>query len=75
MRSAPTRARVGDEVATSDEERQNKLNSSEYDLTTWAARTWMSFSVQKISVAVQMASTGEIIHALGLAAAGDPRGG
>ena len=30
------------------EERQNKLNSSEYDLTTWAARTWMSFSVQKI---------------------------
>ena len=56
-------------------ERQNKLNSSEYDLTTWAARTWMSFSVQKISVAVQMASTGEIIHALGLAAAGDPRGG
>ena len=57
------------------EERQNKLNSSEYDLTTWAARTWMSFSVQKISVAVQMASTGEIIHALGLAAAGDPRGG
>ena len=55
--------------------RQNKLNSSEYDRTTWAARTWMSFSVQKISVAVQMASTGEIIHALGLAAAGDPRGG
>ena len=35
----------------------------------------MSFANQKVSVAVQMASTGEIINALGLAAAGDPRGG
>ena len=31
---------------------------------------WMSFSIQKLSVAVQMASTGDIIQALGLAAAG-----
>ena len=32
------------------EERQNRLNKAEYELTTWAARTWLSFSAQKISV-------------------------
>ena len=56
-------------------ERANKLNTAEYDDTTWAARTWMTFSAQKLSVAVHMAATGELIRALGLAAAADPRAG
>jgi hypothetical protein len=57
------------------QERANKLNTSEYDSTTWSARTWMTFSAQKLSVAVHMAATGELIRALGLAAAADPRAG
>ena len=57
------------------QERANKLNTSEYDSATWSARTWMTFSAQKLSVAVHMAATGELIRALGLAAAADPRAG
>ena len=37
------------------EERRNKLNHSEYDLTTWAARTWTSYMCQKVSVALHRA--------------------
>ena len=29
------------------EERKNKLNKMEYEQTTWAARTWRAFSVQR----------------------------
>ena len=54
-------------------ERKNKLNRCEYDETTWAARSWMSFVTQKISVAVQRAVAYEIATALGLATAVDPR--
>ena len=50
-------------------------NAAEYDDTTWAARTWMTFAAQKLSVAVHMAATGELIRALGLAAAAAPRAG
>ena len=57
------------------EERANKLNTAEYDDTTWAARTWMTFTAQKLSIAVHMAATGELIRALGRAAATDPRAG
>ena len=46
------------------EERKNKLNKIEYEQTTWAARTWRAFSVQKISVAVQRAAALEIAYAL-----------
>jgi len=55
------------------ERRQNRLTAGEYDETTWAARTWLSFVGQRFSVAVQIAMAGEIARALGLAAAGDPR--
>ena len=55
------------------EERQNRLHRGEYDETTWAARSWMSFVTQKISVAVQRAVAYEIATALGLATAVDPR--
>ena len=54
--------------------RANRLTSTEYDETTWSARTWLSFSVQKLSVAVHRAAAGDISRALGLATATDPRG-
>ena len=46
--------------------RANKLTSSEYDETTWSARTWMTFVAQRISVAVQLSSAQEVAEALGL---------
>ena len=55
------------------EERQNRLNKAEYELTTWAARTWLSFSTQKISVALHRAASLEIAHALGLSTGADER--
>ena len=55
------------------EERGNKLNRSEYDLTTWSARSWWAFAVQKLSVAVHLAAATEIGLALGLAYAADKR--
>ena len=53
--------------------RNNKLTSSEYDETTWSARTWMTFVAQRISVAVQLSSAQEVAEALGLSVAADPR--
>ena len=53
--------------------RQNKLTSSEFDETTWAARKWLPFVLQQISVAVQLAMAQEIAEALGLPVAADPR--
>ena len=40
--------------------RQNKLTSSEYDETTWSARTWLSFVSQRLSVATQLAAAQEV---------------
>ena len=54
--------------------RKNKLASSEYDETTWAARTWTSFVSQRISVVAQLAMAQEAAKALGLSVAADPRG-
>ena len=51
-----------------------KLSKGEYDETTWAARTWLGFVGQRLSVAAQLAMAEEIAQALGLAAVGDPRG-
>ena len=53
---------------------QNKLSKGKYDETTWAARTWLGFVGQRLSVAAQLAMAEEIAQALGLAAVGDPRG-
>ena len=44
-----------------------------YDETTWAARKWLPFVLQQISVAVQLAMAQEIAEALGLSVAADPR--
>ena len=60
-------------LAALAEERQNRLSTSEYDLTTWSARTWTSFTVQKLSVALHRAVAMEIGLALGLSVATDPR--
>ena len=51
------------------DERENRLTKAEYDETTWSARTWQSFATQQISVALQLAATLEIAHALGIATA------
>ena len=55
------------------EERGNKLQKSEYDLTTWSARTWLTFTRQKLSVAVHLAAAYEVGQALGLAHGADTR--
>ena len=53
--------------------RQDKLTSSEYDETTWAARKFLPFATQQISVAAHLALAEEIAQALGLSVAADPR--
>ena len=42
-----------EELRKGAEWRANKLTASEYDETTWSARTWMAFTTQRLSVAVQ----------------------
>ena len=56
-----------------DDWRQGRLVSSEYDETTWAARNYMAFVAQRLSVAVQISLAQEIAEALGLSVAADPR--
>ena len=51
----------------------NKLRKHEFDETTWAARTWCTFTTQKLSVALHRAVAGEIASALGLSQAVDRR--
>ena len=68
---------LGDELVEllkmATDARGDKLFASEYDETTWSARTWRTFVEQRISVAVQRATAKEIARALGMAQA-DPRG-
>ena len=45
-----------------------------YDETTWSARTWLTFAMQRISVAVHKAVAKELSDALGFSGAVDPRG-
>ena len=56
-----------------DDWRQGRLVSSEYDETTWAARNYMAFVAQRISVAAQISLAQEIAESLGLSVAADPR--
>ena len=53
--------------------RQGRLAASEYDETTWAARKFIPFAAQRISVAVHLSLAQEVAEALGLAVACDPR--
>ena len=38
----------------------NKLTASEYDGTTWSARTYMASTTQRLSVAVQFSAAQEV---------------
>ena len=39
---------------------QHKLTASEYDGTTWSARTYMASTTQRLSVAVQFSAAQEV---------------
>ena len=67
-------ARLVKLLQTAAEHRDNVLTAAGYDETTWAARTWLSFAHQRLSVAVHKAVAREVSDALGLSAAVDPRG-
>ena len=47
-------------LRTASEWRSNKLTASEYDETTWSARSFMAFAAQRISVAVQLSMAQEV---------------
>ena len=56
---------------------RNKLNHRQYDLTTWSARSWLSYQTQQLSVKLHIECAWEIATELGLApaaAVADPRG-
>ena len=53
----------------------NKLSAAEYDETTWSARTWLTFAMQRISVAVHKAVAKELSDALGFSGARLTRAG
>mgnify|MGYP006883836507 FL=1 len=46
------------------EARGNKLRGSEYDATTWSARTWMGFTAQRVSCALARAVAWELASAM-----------
>ena len=62
-----------EELRKGAEWRANKLTASEYDETTWSTRTWMAFTTQRLSVAVQYSAAQKVTEALGLSVAADPR--
>jgi hypothetical protein len=54
----------------------NMLTSTQYEETTWSARSWMAFASQQISVALHLAVAHGIQSAMdarGVSAGGDPR--
>ena len=67
------RTAAAEELRKGAEWRANKLTASEYDETTWLARTFMAFTTQRLSVAVQYSAAQEVAEALGLSVAADPR--
>ena len=73
VRRAVPAARRRAPCAAAAEWRKNKLTASEYDETTWSARTWMAFVTQRLSVASQLSMAQEAAEALGLSVAADPR--
>jgi len=55
------------------EARGNKLRGSEYDATTWSARTWLGFTAQRISCALVRAVAWELAAAMRLTRVRDAR--
>ena len=72
-RVCETNAGLVDVLHAADAWRQGKLTSSEYDETTWSARKYLLFAMQRISVAAHLAMAQEVAEALGLSVAADPR--
>ena len=60
-------------VREAAEDRGNRLHGAEFDATTWSARTWTSFTMQRISCALMVAVAWELAGAMGLASVGDTR--
>ena len=54
-------------------ERGNKFRGSEYDDTTWAARTWKTYTIQRVSVALMKAVAWEMATAMELTRVRDAR--
>ena len=52
----------------------NKLTKAQYEATTWAARNWLTFQCQKISVALHKAAAFEIACELGILGAREGAG-
>ena len=42
----------------------NRLSASQYDVATWSTRSWMSFSAQRLSVALHRSVAWELACAL-----------
>ena len=55
------------------EARGNKLRGSEYDATTWSARTWTSFAAQRVSCALMRQVAWELATAMELTRVRDVR--
>ena len=55
------------------ETRGNKLRGSEYDDTSWSARSWMGFTAQRISCALARAVAWELATAMSLTRLRDAR--
>ena len=55
------------------EDRGNKLRGSEYDATTWSARTWLGYAGQRISCALARAVAWELAAAMELTRVRDSR--
>ena len=47
-------------------DRGNKLRGSEYDATTWAARTWLSYVTHRLACALARAVAWELASAMEL---------
>ena len=60
-------------VRRAAEMRGNKLRGAEYDNTTWSARTWTSYTMQRISCVLHRAVAWEIATAFALPRARDAR--
>ena len=64
---------VVDLLRAAAEDRGNKLRGTEYDATTWSARTWMGYAAQRISCALARAVAWELATAMQLTRARDAR--
>ena len=60
-------------VRRAAESRGNKLKGSEYDDTTWSARTWTSYTMQRLSCELARACAFELATAMALPRARDAR--